>query len=67
MLPPQRVLSSFVRRAATADIALVEGVMGLYDGSEYENDNGSTAEVAIAAAAPQTPVAQPVRKPKSRP
>src|SRR6476469_3879706 len=27
---------------------------------------GSTAEVAIAAAAPHTPVAQPVRKPKSR-
>lgn len=27
---------------------------------------GRTAEVAIAAAAPQTPVAQPVRKPKLR-
>ena len=27
---------------------------------------GSTAEVAMAAAAPQTPVAHPIRKPKSR-
>jgi cobyrinic acid a,c-diamide synthase len=52
MLPPARVRSCFERAAATADVALIEGVMGLYDGSEYEDESGSTAEVAKLLRAP---------------
>src|SRR2546430_184166 len=46
MLPPDDVRTLFARAAQTADIALIEGVMGLYDGSSYEDESGSTAEVA---------------------
>jgi cobyrinic acid a,c-diamide synthase len=46
MLPPERVRSLFARAASVADIAIIEGVMGLYDGSAYDEDCGSTAEVA---------------------
>src|SRR5271155_857503 len=52
MLPPERVCSSFACAAGTADIALIEGVMGLYDGSGYEDECGSTAEVAKLLGAP---------------
>jgi cobyrinic acid a,c-diamide synthase len=52
MLPPERVRSLFTRAAATADLALIEGVMGLYDGAGYEDDSGSTAEVAKLLDAP---------------
>ena len=52
MLPAKRVSSSFARSAAAADIAIIEGVMGLYDGSEYEVEHGSTAEVAKLLRAP---------------
>jgi cobyrinic acid a,c-diamide synthase len=52
MLPPQRVQSLFARAAAGADVAIIEGVMGLYDGADYESDAGSTAEVAKLLAAP---------------
>ncbi len=46
MLPPERVRTLFTRAAASADLVLIEGVMGLYDGSGYDDDSGSTAEVA---------------------
>jgi cobyrinic acid a,c-diamide synthase len=46
MLPPERVRSLFDRAARAADVALIEGVMGLYDGADYDGDSGSTAEVA---------------------
>ena len=52
MLPPQRVRSLFDRAAETADLALIEGVMGLYDGSGYDDESGSTAEVAKLLDAP---------------
>jgi cobyrinic acid a,c-diamide synthase len=52
MLPPQRVRSFFNRAMATADFALIEGVMGLYDGAGYEDECGSTAEVAKLLDAP---------------
>src|ERR1043166_4299413 len=41
MLPPERVRSCFARAAALADLAVIEGVMGLYDGSGYEDESGS--------------------------
>jgi len=52
MVPPDRVQVMFERAASTADIAIIEGVMGLYDGSEYDNECGSTAEVAKLLGAP---------------
>jgi cobyrinic acid a,c-diamide synthase len=52
MLPAARVQALARRAAAGADIALIEGVMGLHDGSGYEDDCGSTAEVAKLLQAP---------------
>jgi len=42
----------FAHGAAGADIAVVEGVMGLYDGRTGAGDHGSTAEVAGLLDAP---------------
>jgi cobyrinic acid a,c-diamide synthase len=36
----------FTMATADADVAVIEGVMGLYDGSEGKSDRGSTAEMA---------------------
>jgi cobyrinic acid a,c-diamide synthase len=46
MLSEERVCSSFVRAAQDADIAIIEGVMGLFDGRGPEDRRGSTADVA---------------------
>jgi cobyrinic acid a,c-diamide synthase len=46
MMPPSRMLDVFCTAAAPADIAVIEGVMGLYDGQSSTSDVGSTAEVA---------------------
>ncbi|HSN05563.1 MAG TPA: cobyrinate a,c-diamide synthase [Nitrospira sp.] len=42
----------FIRAAADADIAILEGVMGLFDGSSPVNEIGSTAELAKQLDAP---------------
>jgi len=52
MLSLERVRSLFVHATRDADMALVEGVMGLYDGAEYDAEAGSTAEVAKLLEAP---------------
>jgi cobyrinic acid a,c-diamide synthase len=52
MVPVRRVLESFGRAAAGADVAVVEGVMGLFDGYSGSDDAGSTAEVAKILRAP---------------
>lgn len=52
MMPPQRMLDMFCATAASADIAVIEGVMGLYDGYNSTSDLGSTAEVAKLLQAP---------------
>src|SRR5580700_11013715 len=52
MTPPERVRSLFARAVCDADIAIVEGVMGLYDGAEYDDEVGSTAQVAKLLEAP---------------
>src|SRR6476620_5628414 len=44
--------SIFVRTAADADISIIEGMMGLFDGSSPVNDIGSTAELAKQLNAP---------------
>ncbi len=52
LLPRSTVVELFARAAETADVAVVEGVMGLYDGYRGGGDEGSTAEVAKLLAAP---------------
>lgn len=44
--------SIFARAAADADISIIEGMMGLFDGSSPLNDIGSTAELAKQLEAP---------------
>lgn len=46
MLSPDTNLQRFARATADADAAVIEGVMGLFDGSEGKSDRGSTAEMA---------------------
>lgn len=46
MLTPEINRSIFARHTADADAAVLEGVMGLYDGSDGRSDRGSTAEMA---------------------
>ena len=52
MMPPGRMMDVFCTAAASADIAVIEGVMGLYDGQSSTSDVGSTAEVAKILQAP---------------
>jgi len=46
MLGPATNLQTFARCSADADIAVVEGVMGLFDGRDSLTEAGSTAEMA---------------------
>jgi cobyrinic acid a,c-diamide synthase len=46
------LLETFTRNAVTADIALIEGVMGLYDGASPTELTGSSAEIAEILHAP---------------
>jgi cobyrinic acid a,c-diamide synthase len=48
----QRVLDTVARVAADADVAVVEGVMGCFDGVDGASDDGSTAQVAKWLGAP---------------
>lgn len=44
MASPKHVTSLYERYAATADVCITEGMMGLYDG--YDRDLGSSADIA---------------------
>lgn len=52
MLSDSQLLESFSRACQDADIAVVEGVMGLYDGSNWNDERGSTAQIAKLLNAP---------------
>src|SRR5947209_7230000 len=53
MTLPGRMLDVFCTAAASTEIAVIEGMMGLYDGERSTSDVGSTAQVAKIL---QTPV-----------
>jgi len=46
VMSPDQVLSVFANGCRGADIALIEGVRGLYEGAEALDDSGSSASVA---------------------
>lgn len=48
----ETVKNVFAKNAAHADIAIIEGVMGLYDGAKGSRLEGSTAELAMLLDAP---------------
>lgn len=52
MMGRDAVLDTFIQASADADIALIEGVMGLFDGADATNNGGSTAEIARILDAP---------------
>lgn len=52
MMGQGAVRSTFARASAGADVSLVEGVMGLYDGASATSEAGSTAEIAKWLEAP---------------
>ena len=47
MMPPQVMQTVFAKNAASAEISIIEGVMGLFDGYRGERIAGSSAEVAL--------------------
>jgi cobyrinic acid a,c-diamide synthase len=52
MMGKDAVLATFRRASAGADIAIIEGVMGLFDGASPTSEEGSTAEIAKWLGAP---------------
>ena len=52
MLGADRNREIFARAAADADISIIEGMMGLFDGSSPVSETGSTAELAKQLGAP---------------
>ncbi|HEY2746995.1 MAG TPA: cobyrinate a,c-diamide synthase [Polyangia bacterium] len=52
MMGRDAVVETFARAAAGADVALIEGMMGIYDGASPDGEAGSAAEIAKWLAAP---------------
>jgi cobyrinic acid a,c-diamide synthase len=52
MMGEEAVLATFARAARGADVAVVEGMMGLFDGASPTSDEGSTAQIARWLGAP---------------
>ncbi|MBI3805435.1 MAG: cobyrinate a,c-diamide synthase [Nitrospirae bacterium] len=59
MLSREENLRSFTEGCAGADIALIEGMMGLFDGRETKGEEASTAEMAKWLSAPVLLVVDP--------
>jgi cobyrinic acid a,c-diamide synthase len=52
MLDGAQLLEGFSRACGDADIAVIEGVMGLFDGSNWHDERASTAHIAKLLGAP---------------
>ncbi len=52
LVPPAQIPGVLARRSAGADLALIEGVMGLFDGYAGDDDTGSSAHIARLTATP---------------
>lgn len=52
MLDDQQLVRGFSRACCDADIAVIEGVMGLFDGSGWLDERASTAQIAKLLGAP---------------
>lgn len=52
MVPPERALRLFEQASRPADITVIEGVMGIFDGFSYANDEGSSAQIAKMTGSP---------------
>jgi cobyrinic acid a,c-diamide synthase len=52
MLDGMQLLDGFSRACGDADIAVIEGVMGLFDGSNWDDERASTAHIAKLLGAP---------------
>ncbi len=65
LLPHDTALELFGSAAQSSDVAVVEGVMGLYDGHANLTEQGSTAEVAKLLRAPVILIASAARVARS--
>jgi len=65
MVPADQVLETLQRRVPPAAIAVIEGVMGLYDGRKGEGETGSTAHVAKITGSPVVLVASGAKMARS--
>lgn len=52
MMGREAVCATFARAAAGCDLAIIEGMMGLFDGAAPDGDEGSTAQIAKWLGAP---------------
>ena len=52
MLDDAQLVEGFSRACRDADIAVIEGVMGLFDGSDWHSERASTAQIAKLLGAP---------------
>jgi cobyrinic acid a,c-diamide synthase len=52
MLDDPQLLQGFARACTGADVAVIEGVMGLFDGSSWQSERASTAQMAKLLTAP---------------
>lgn len=52
MLPHEMVKGIAVKNSQSADISIIEGVMGMYDGKNPESNAGTTAEISILTQSP---------------
>src|SRR3954454_1982136 len=52
MLSQDDILDVFTHGSQDADISIIEGVMGFFDGKSPENNEGSTAEISMITKSP---------------